>query len=547
MTIWNRLTGRIQPSPSPLKDRVWRWVLLIAAGSAAVVLVHRFLGRDHLFAALFTGILALVTWAAAVRMLLLDSGGKVFWLTWLFVGTALLFFFPSESAMWVAAAFFAAIFLLFRKYRPYSHLTSRRQKALFLLTVSVGLLLVFGFISSGEPEVRVHVSGAEAESEGQPVPALLTLGNNLLVYGVGSLQMFWFLSLFHLFFRIRLHFMRLRSKLAVSAVLLVLVPVLLITVMGLMILYGTLGESRAIRASNILEDWAERAAQDENFFYGLFADSYVFTRGQGFLVRRGEVPPVLDPFSMALLDTDFSFAGWDAEQAAAYFRIEQDVWLVSKSGVAEADGTVRGGKLSEALMDRLARILHGDIRISFSDTLTVGTGEGEQIRTLSVRSEDRPAGIYGRFRSRKIEDQFESSDVSFWRRNLYFGVSSMDLLTYSSGRFEKDIVLIFLEASLADIAGELAASHNPLSRMVLIILLILAVMLLALEMFALLFGVRITSGITSAVRALHRGTRRIAQGDLDTRIDIPNEDELGELAASLMRWRPRSSAAVRRP
>jgi len=537
------LSGRIQPSASPLNNRVWRWLLLIAAGCLAVVAAHRLLGHERSFPALFTGFLALITWAATVRMLLLDAGGKVFWLIWLLVGTSLLFSFPSESAMWVAGAFFSGIFLLFRKYRPYSHLTSRRQMALFLMTVLLGLLLIFGFVSSREPVVRVHVSDAEAASEGQPLPTALTLGNNLLAYGVSSLQMFWFLSLFHLFFRIRLHFMRLRSKLAVSAVLLVLVPVLLIMVMGLLTLYGTLGESRAIRASNILRDWAERAAHDENFVHGLFPDSFTYTLGQGFVTIRGEAPAELESFSEALLGTDFAFAAWDADQAGAYFRIEQDVWLVSKSGTAAPGGTtVSGGKLGEAVMNRLARILHSDIRISFSDTLTVGTGEGEQIRTLSVRSEDRPAGIYGRLRPRDPARQGESAEGSIWQQSLYFGVSSMDLLTYSSGRFEKDIVLIFLEGSLADIAGELAAGHNPLSQMVLMILLILSVMLLVLEMFALLFGVRIASGITSAVRALHRGTRRIAQGDLDTRIEIPNEDELGDLAASFNQM----AAAVKR-
>jgi sigma-B regulation protein RsbU (phosphoserine phosphatase) len=34
------------------------------------------------------------------------------------------------------------------------------------------------------------------------------------------------------------------------------------------------------------------------------------------------------------------------------------------------------------------------------------------------------------------------------------------------------------------------------------------------------------------VKALHRGTRRIAKGDFDVQIDIPNEDELGDLATS---------------
>ena len=60
----------------------------------------------------------------------------------------------------------------------------------------------------------------------------------------------------------------------------------------------------------------------------------------------------------------------------------------------------------------------------------------------------------------------------------------------------------------------------------------LAALMFFLETFVLIFGVRITTGITSAVKALHRGTRRIAEGDLDTKIVIPSEDELGDLATS---------------
>ena len=45
-------------------------------------------------------------------------------------------------------------------------------------------------------------------------------------------------------------------------------------------------------------------------------------------------------------------------------------------------------------------------------------------------------------------------------------------------------------------------------------------------------GLRITGGITSAVRTLHRGTRRLAEGDLSAAIEVPNEDEFGDLADS---------------
>ena len=123
-------------------------------------------------------------------------------------------------------------------------------------------LLLFGMVTSRQEEVRVQISEQTMQTSELPENVFAALGKNLFFYSISALQTFWFLSLFHLFFRIRLHFMRLRPKLAVSAFLLVLVPLFLVTVMGLLTLYGTLGECRAIRASNILVDWAEQARRD---------------------------------------------------------------------------------------------------------------------------------------------------------------------------------------------------------------------------------------------------------------------------------------------
>jgi len=59
---------------------------------------------------------------------------------------------------------------------------------------------------------------------------------------------------------------------------------------------------------------------------------------------------------------------------------------------------------------------------------------------------------------------------------------------------------------------------------------------------ALFFGVRITNGITAAVGDLHKGAHQLAAGDFDTHIDIPNEDELGDLALAFNDM----TAAIRR-
>ncbi len=111
-------------------------------------------------------------------------------------------------------------------------------------------------------------------------------------------------------------------------------------------------------------------------------------------------------------------------------------------------------------------------------------------------------------------------------------MTHVDVISFQSSAFEEQRILVLIESSLSNIVRELSSETNPLSLVVLTVLISLAFCMLILEIFALIFGVRITTGFTSAVRALHRGTKRIATGELETRIDIPNEDELGDLAAS---------------
>ncbi len=527
------MTGKHSKPVSPLNDQVWRLVLVVASGTFCLWLLSLIAGIDRVLPAVLGGALAILVWAAAVRLLLLDARFKVFWLIWLSGGLALLMAFPASAAIWVAAATFSGIFLLFRKYRPFSHLTSRRRAMLFLLAVLMFSLMSFSMLTSDDVEVQINVSNQQVESSPAPAGYPARIGRSLLLYGFSSLGTFWFLSLFHLFFRIRLHFMRLRPKLAVSAFLLVLVPMFLVTVMGLLTLYGTLGESRAIRASNILRDWAQQALQDPSFVHSLSADSFVYVQGQGVIQSRGTLPADLPALSAEAEKSRFSFADWNPALTGAYFLLQDELWLLAMTPPEDPIQRIWAGRLDAAVMDRLARMLHSDVKISYTDTLSLGTGEGERIESIMVHSQDQPKGVYGRLRPDSQPLQTEATKPSIWDRNLYFGVSSLSMMIFDSSQISWETVLILLESRLSDIAGELAAVRNPLSQVVLVILLVLAILLLIMEMFALFFGVRITSGITSSVRLIHRGTQRIAQGDLETRIDIPNEDELGDLAAAI--------------
>lgn len=59
-----------------------------------------------------------------------------------------------------------------------------------------------------------------------------------------------------------------------------------------------------------------------------------------------------------------------------------------------------------------------------------------------------------------------------------------------------------------------------------------AIVFAGMIVVAVLIGIGLTSSVTRAVNALHKGTRRVAEGNLDHRIRVRSKDQLGALAAS---------------
>ena len=106
------------------------------------------------------------------------------------------------------------------------------------------------------------------------------------------------------------------------------------------------------------------------------------------------------------------------------------------------------------------------------------------------------------------------------------------MLRFREGRVDDTSIFVTLRVGWTDLRSEFLEGEDNLNVAVVIALGVVAFLFLVIEIFALFFGVRITEGIVAAVARLHRGTRAVAAGDLDTIIEIPNEDEFGDLAAS---------------
>ena len=332
------MSGTTKNKTSPLNDRVWRCTLYITAGSILVWLFRILSGFEHAVSLWLAALLALATWMCAIRMLLMDSKFKKFWIVWLGLSVILVLISPSVSGMWIGAGAFAFVFLLIRLYKPYRHLTSRHRAALYLIGFIVFCLMTVGWLPLRNNDIRIQsetIPQAQdfMPSSSQPL-SFVDLGRDLAGYSVWSLRFFWFFSIFHIFLNIRLYFMKLKPKLAISAVLIAFIPLLLINVMGILTVYSTLGASRATRARAILQDWTRLAVQDENFIDVISDRSFAYVSDGDEVQKEESIPPWFPEF-LQMLNTDTSRAeAWKQSNHAKLFWVGPDIWLVRFENVA---------------------------------------------------------------------------------------------------------------------------------------------------------------------------------------------------------------------
>ncbi len=502
---------------SVLNKKVWALCLCGAGGSLLVWIFRFWLGFSYPVPVWMAAFAAAGAWLSIILMLLSDTRAKWFWIIWLGAGFGFfLFFWRNETGVILSTAF-SFIFLIFRKYKPYSHLAPRQKSGLFIMGILVLFMLTFGFI----PFKSIEAAGGSAEIS-QHAGGILLFGKNITYYALASLRIFWFVSLFHLFVRIRLHFLRMRAKLAVITLLVAGVPLFLLATMGMLTLYTALGETRAARACSVLDHWAELFEKNPDIIENL--------SGHTFSWRQGEQPPPglekwLPGFSR-VISSHPEKTVLVKEHNPGYYLFQSEIWLLGFESINSSRLHIYGGRIDQGMLDKLAGIIRSDIRLSFRNMFTLMGGGGNEVKSVVIESESSAGSLYGRY----LDIPGEEAALPWWRKPLYFGMSHLPVLSFQESDIQRLNILLLLENSLAGIVHELTSERNPLSQVVLSALTALALLMLVLEFFALFFGIRITSGLTMAVRKLYKGTRAIAAGNLDTRIDIPNEDELGDLA-----------------
>jgi sigma-B regulation protein RsbU (phosphoserine phosphatase) len=156
------------------------------------------------------------------------------------------------------------------------------------------------------------------------------------------------------------------------------------------------------------------------------------------------------------------------------------------------------------------------------------SGDGD----LVIGEADEEDGDLQSYPGLEVSYRDVSQEDDYWKDFLLFGVTLFEVKRFDGKKLESKSLIINLRVGWQDLKAEFFEGETNLNIAVVVGLAVVAFLFLVLEIFALFFGVRISEGIVSAVHVLHRGTRSVAAGNLDTVIDIPNEDEFGDLAAS---------------
>ena len=376
----------------------WRCVVLILLllGAAVVVLIiHQETGfLPGVVVQGVVGVLSLAAWMAAIRFILIDTWGRRFWLVVLAGAAALAAFMPGAVGIWTATPL--SIFVLtFRQFRPWRRIADRRRALGFGMGVLATALLIFllpRFWSLAVP----HGPGAFLKQMG--------------MWSQLSLVCFWLWSLFHLAVRMRLHFLRLRPKLGISAVLIGFIPLALMVLLGLMILYTGLGGARAARTSGMLENWRRMTALGADFGGALFDTTFVWPGPEGagegvtLIEAPGWVPGMAEKLQVSMVVPAIA-------DSTGWFLAGGRIWLMRWRALDTAQPTVQAWHLGERPLEILSRLLKVGIDISLAGSSRENGGE----LVIGRASEEDQRSFSGL----EVTYRDVSEDKGYWSRVLF--------------------------------------------------------------------------------------------------------------------------------
>lgn len=112
-----------------------------------------------------------------------------------------------------------------------------------------------------------------------------------------------------------------------------------------------------------------------------------------------------------------------------------------------------------------------------------------------------------------------------------FGASTLDPIVWGGEKEERlpEPVFVYVTSRMVTLNRQLLATLGRFSRVYVTLFMVVAMVFLVIELFALVIGIRLTRSITNTVDKLHAATERVKTGDFSYRISLPPRDQLTAL------------------
>ncbi len=518
-----------QNDQDDLNEQAGRWILTIGIGSAVATLLIYVIGQTTDVVQWIAFLAAGSAWYAAIRLLLVKTRLRKTWIVWISLSLVFLVLFQDGDTGFIIALPMSAVFLTFRLYRSYRLLTSYQRITLGLMSVLFMVLL------PGQIGIR--------EGAGWIVHFVHQAG----IWSIWSLKIYFGFTMAYLFFGMRLHFLRLKPKLMVTGFFLAVVPLTLLATFSIFSLINFLARDRAAIAHRILASNAVELIQGEpggqgEYFLAEYSGDELQLTGTGepawltsVLQAMRPDPAVMDsaitgePINRLNIPSGDEESGivisigsrtdtlggivWAPADSTLLFMDGAELWVLDVRGIDDDVLRMRGSRIDEEFVDGIA------------------TDLGSNLQILGSRDEDDSRLNLTGFRSPE-ERAASTADSSSGFSIGTLGFTLVPIMITTGNQLVTDTIVLQIKTAPLQILRDLTSGPSTMDQALIAALIFFAVLFLIIELGALFLGIRITRGFTSAVSVLHAGTRRLAKGELDTRIEVENRDEFGDLAES---------------
>jgi serine phosphatase RsbU (regulator of sigma subunit) len=231
------------------------------------------------------------------------------------------------------------------------------------------------------------------------------------------------------------------------------------------------------------------------------------------------------------------YSYWTPVDTTAFFAFGKELWWLDLKNLDGDAPHLDAYLVNEKPLDYLAELLHMDVSLLSNPGMSITVRDSLVLRPDSTRQAFRIGATY-------LPDGApdDSLATGFFWKPLANGFANLNVIHMGEENFRSDVLVMTFSLRLKAVIDDFSPDNNFFTSAIMVSLGIFGIFLLIIQIIAATFGVRITAGVTSAVRKLHIGTQRLASGDMDAQIDLPNEDEFGDLANSFNTM----SAAVKR-